>query len=133
MRGCRPPIFCRRSAGQRPLSIYLQVFNVVAPTFGISDLDERIATRKELIAPGGGLYNKMQIIEKLLSKSTSKYYLGDEPSLADATVYAQACAFNSGCASAPLWKKENHFGLCALLQQAAGIPCPTRGAHRVNF
>lgn len=73
----------------------------MAPTFGIAGLEERIARRKELIAPGGALYNKLQIVEKLLAKSSTKYYLGDKPTLADATVFAQASAFGSGCALPP--------------------------------
>jgi glutathione S-transferase len=75
----------------------VQVFNTVAPTFGIQDLEERVAARKALIQPGGETHNKMQIIEKLLASSKTKYYVSDKPTLADVSLFVQMSSFSSGC------------------------------------
>lgn len=72
------------------------VFMAVAPTFGITDVDERIAARKALLAPGGKLHEKLTIVNKLLGASGGKFCLGDDISLADMITLSNALSFASG-------------------------------------
>jgi glutathione S-transferase len=74
----------------------VQVFEAVHPTFAMTDKDEKIAARKALLAPGGKMHTKLTVVEKLLEASKTKYYLGDEMSLADIFLFAQICSFTSG-------------------------------------
>lgn len=76
----------------------VQVWAPLLQTFAIKDLDEKIAERKALIAPGGTMHSKLMVVEKLLEASTTKYYIGDEMSLADILVFAQFGTIASGCA-----------------------------------
>lgn len=87
---------------------HVQMFATMAPTFGISDLDERTAARKVLAAPGGGLHTKMCVIEKLLERTSSKFYVGDEPSVADLVLFSNVSTLTSG------WGPFSVF-LCLLL------------------
>jgi glutathione S-transferase len=89
--------------------VSLQVFNTIAPTFGIQDMQERVAARKSLMEPGGASHSKMLVIEKLLATSKTKYYVGDKPSLADVMTFVQMSQFSSGCSSA----FENQILLCS--------------------
>jgi glutathione S-transferase len=79
----------------------VQVFEAMHPTVAITDKDEKIAARKALLAPGGKIHTKMTVVEKLLEASTTKYYLGDEMSLADIFIFALISGFSSGCVPWP--------------------------------
>jgi hypothetical protein len=76
----------------------VQVWVPLLPTFAIKDLHEKIAARKALIVPGGTMHTKLLVVEKLLKASTTKYYLGDEMSVADVLVFSQYGVLASGCA-----------------------------------
>jgi glutathione S-transferase len=79
----------------------VQVFEAMHPTVAITDEGKKIAASKALRAPGGKMHTKLTVVEKLLEASTTKYYLGDEMSLADVFVFAQISNFSSKCIPCP--------------------------------
>jgi hypothetical protein len=83
----------------------MQLWDALAPSFAIEDLDRRIEARKQLLQPGGNVYTRLEVIDDLLSMSSTPYYLSDTIGLADACVFnvasqlATGCGFHSCCAS----------------------------------
>ena len=57
-------------------------------------VEEKRRARRQLITPGGQLHAKLTIIERLLCPSTTKYYLGDTPGMADVLILC--CIANIG-------------------------------------
>ena len=74
------------------------MYATLAPTFAIQDLEERTAARKALIAPGGATFKKMELIDKLLSSTSTKFYLGDDISFADIVWFVNTLGISNGCA-----------------------------------
>ena len=66
------------------------------PTFKITDVEEKAAARRELMQPGGKMHGFFTAIDKILAQSSSKYYLGDDISLADIAVFVAVGQWSGG-------------------------------------
>ena len=87
----------------------------VGPSMALADLDERVAARNELMQPGGKVHTRFGVIDKLLAKSSTKFYLGDEIGLADVSVFVAACMLAGGCAHLLLFWQSTAVALLPLL------------------
>lgn len=77
----------------------MQVMQPLGATMAIQDLDEKIAARKALIAPEGGITKGMRNVEALVASCTSPFYCGDKPTLADCIIFVFMSMIRSGCDS----------------------------------
>lgn len=62
----------------------------------IKDLDEKIAARKALIEPEGGVTKKMKVVDNLVGACTTPFYCGDQMTLADCHLYVFVSMMRSG-------------------------------------
>ena len=74
----------------------MQANQTLVHTFRMQNSEQKIAERKKLLAPEGATFGKLQVIEKLLTGSTGKFYISDDISLADIVVFCAVCQFQSG-------------------------------------
>jgi hypothetical protein len=86
------------SAGYQKHTPSLQVSATLGPTFRLATTEEKVAKRKELLAPGGKVHTLLNLEDKLLGASQSKFFAGDSPGLVDVQVFCGASQLLSGCA-----------------------------------
>ena len=68
----------------------------VPPTYTIQDPEEKLAARKALTAPEGPMTKKMQNVERILGASTTEFFCGDQPTLADYSLFVFLSNFRTG-------------------------------------
>lgn len=76
----------------------MQLWDTLAQSFAIEDLDERISARKQLLQPGGNLHGRLEVIDEMLSGSCRPFYYSEVVGLADACVFNVASQLATGCA-----------------------------------
>ena len=99
----------------------VQLMAVMGPTFGITDIDDRTAARKDMMKAGGKLHKHFEVIDKLLAKSSTQYYLGADMGLADTVVFVGACQLGGGCGF--------YATLTPLIDAAAAVNLPRSGVR----
>lgn len=66
-------------------------------TFAISDPEEKIAKRREMLSKGGAIAKKLEIVEKMVaSRKTAFYLTDDEPTYIDIFLFSFLSSMTSG-------------------------------------